>query len=91
MPAHFFSLVWPIVLTLIAAAALIVVSAGIATLVVAVVRLKQLAAGQAKVEADETLPSEALTGREYLFPWERDPAGVTETYTPDGIHYIPFN
>lgn len=94
MPANTFSFVWPIAVTLIIMAGLIVCIAALATLVTAVARTRQIiraSGSQASLGAEDgTLPDHlyrtypARTGL-----WPGVETGSTETVTWDGIHYRP--
>ncbi|MBE0411362.1 MAG: hypothetical protein IBX69_16690 [Anaerolineales bacterium] len=94
MPANTFTLVWPIAVTLIFMAGLVVCIAALATLVTAVARTRQITRGyrsQTYLGAeDEALPEHlhrthaARTGY-----WSGLETGSIETNTRDGIHYSP--
>ena len=94
MPANTFSLVWPIAVTLIIIAGLIVCIAALATFITAVARTRQII----RASGGQTpLGSEDVTLPEHLYRtyaaragyWDGVETGSTETVTRDGIHYRP--
>jgi hypothetical protein len=94
MPANTFSLVWPIAVTLIIIAGLIVCIAALATFITAVARTRQIiraSTGQASLGSEDGILPEHLY-RTYAARagyWAGVETGSIETDTRDGIHYRP--
>ena len=94
MPANFFTIAWPLAFTIILLAGIIVILAAVATLVAAITRARQVANGlksqaqQGMDSVDENdHPSRKASHR--TDAWAGPEFGVVETFTTDGVHYIP--
>ena len=95
MPANFFTIAWPLVFAIILLAGIIVILAAVATLVAAITRARQVAdalKSQAQQGMDD-VDENGHPSREASHPtetWAGQASGVVETFTTDGIHYIPI-
>ncbi len=92
MPAQFFSIAWPLVIGMIALAALIVSIAAITTMIAAITRASQITresqAQKGTDAVDRSGHSRRKSSRPTGLSAAQDPA-VMETTTADGIHFIP--
>lgn len=90
MPTHFFSMVWPLALSILVLAGVIVSIAALATLVATIARARYWMgkSGQA-AEDEEAMSHPDRRSSPRTETWSSQHPGVMETTSVDGIHYIP--
>ncbi len=90
MPAQFFSMVWPLAVSILALAGLIVCLAALATLIATIFRVRYWMGKSGQTAEDEEGTSHpARESSPRTEAWSSQHSSVMETSSADGIHYIP--